>query len=100
MGVVKESHGKLEIIVKELHLPSNHNLFPVHRKLLRLKSLEKMENADDSAYSLSVVFSADEQTKQQIKTEFIKFLKKAHKLVEGAPEKEVFQLNFDLHNWA
>ena len=98
MRILEQAPEGLKILKETVHMNTDHKLFKAHKKLMRLKSLEKVNRSDDS-YSLSVTFSADEATHKKIKAAFMDFLNTAHELVESAPAQEVYQLNFDLHGW-
>jgi hypothetical protein len=51
-------------------------------------------------YHVSVTFSTSAEVMEQIRAEFLAFLKKAESLVKGGSEEKVFQMNFDLFPWS
>jgi hypothetical protein len=50
-------------------------------------------------YRFSMTFAADLETKESIRTEFMKLLEKASKKIDPAPCDAVFQMSFDLFEW-
>jgi DNA-binding Lrp family transcriptional regulator len=95
-----------EIVVNKtkIHLPEKSPLFWSWKTQLNLLSLNKSQNSKqlghDNCYNFSVVFSCDEECKGKIQKEYFDFLKKVEELVSNAPAEKVYQMNYDLINWA
>jgi hypothetical protein len=90
-------------VVKQewIHLPADSDLYRPYRALQRVKSLERIQQlATDRTYNFSVTFTADEETRIEIRRQFQVFLKRIEELARKAPEEEVYQINFDLFDWS
>lgn len=99
-GIIALRDGKYEVVRDLLHLSQSDLVFPLHNRLLRLKSLERIQQPQSPRpYAFSATFSADEQSFATIRDAFMKFVKKAQKSVQGAEETRVYQMNFDLFSW-
>ncbi|MBF0298772.1 MAG: DUF4423 domain-containing protein [Oligoflexia bacterium] len=112
MKIIAENNNLFYSVIHNLHLPKENNLFRIWSAGLKLMSINRSSlptsnttsNTDsnvtsDFSYDFSVVFSADQNTYLSIKEKFMQFLQTIRPLVEKAPEKNVYQLNFDLFNW-
>ena len=55
--------------------------------------------SEKNGYSFSVVFSASENTRKEIHSKFLEFLKSCELLVGEAKSKNVYQMSFDLFPW-
>lgn len=104
-GLVKKMDSKwgplFKVIESNLHLPDNSKIFKAYKTLLRLKSLERCQNLDsEKSYNFSVVFSSNPKVRNEILEKFLKFTKEIKDQVEANSESEVYQLNFDLHDWS
>ncbi len=100
LNIIKVKDGKYLVLKDDIHLPSTSPICKIHQRLMRLKSLERQAKCESSeSYSLSITFSSDEGSRQWVKEEFFKFLKKVKKKVGASDEKEVYQMNFDLFPW-
>ncbi len=102
LGYVQlDRHGHYKSVVKNRHLPQTSPVCLPHQTLMRLKSAEQMSRLPDShRYHVSVTLSTAPEVLDEIRAEFLVFLKKAEAAVKGAPEEKVFQMNFDLFPWS
>ena len=101
MGVIGIEKGKYVNLVNNLHLPKSSKLCAPHQLLMRQHTMNHFTNhvENDDDYTLAITFSADKKAVKKIKTKFFEFLKEFDNTLEGAPDRDVFQLNFDLFNW-
>lgn len=109
MGIIRlhfssERRGRIErveVLRDNLHLPQDSVLHASYATRLRLKAMERMENAEhpDDAFRFSVIFSASPKTRERIHASFLDWLKGIQKIVQSDREEEVYQINFDLLNW-
>ncbi len=102
LGIIELHEGGYRVLKEVIHLPEDSFIFPIHRKLIRMKTLERLNQKDeqpDSAYTFSATFSGDEATRTKLHAGFLKYLKLVQQLVKKAPGREVYQLNFDLFPW-
>lgn len=91
---------KYAILVDHIHLKPESILTKYSQNMMRLKSLEQVSQLDrDRCYNFSVTLSTDKESKEELKQEFMNFLKKAEKIVRSSTPKKVFQMNFDLFPW-
>ena len=97
---VRRKEGHLEVLIEGRHLPSDSPMLKPHQILMRVKSLEQMQRlAGDEIYSFSATISSSVEVKNKLKSEFLKFLKNAEKLVRANEGEELLQMNFDLFPW-
>jgi uncharacterized protein (TIGR02147 family) len=102
MGIIKFEKGKYVKRVKHLHLPKSSTICLPHQQLLRQMCIHHFQNQADNKknYNLAITFTGDEKAKQKIQERFLEFLKDSDKIMDDAPVKDVFQMNFDLFSWA
>lgn len=101
IGVIRRlgTHG-YQSVKANLHLPSDSPLLRTHQQLMRsLASQYLALKQKRDTYNLAITFSGDEETKIKIRSRFLQFLKDADELIDRAPCKEVYQMNFDLFSW-
>lgn len=100
LNIIERTDSSYRVLNSELHLSADSEIFGPYRKLMRLMAINKLDHVDPKkAYSFSVIFSSNPQVRSQIQEQFLNFLSKVKKLVSGADEREVYQLNFDLFDW-
>jgi hypothetical protein len=100
LGLILKKNGAVSVTQQDLHLSKTSGLYEPYRKLIRLKTLEKIQKGNDGKeYTFSVFFSADPKTREQIQERFFEFLKFTQKLVKSSKTTEVYQMNFDLLDW-
>lgn len=99
-GLIK-THGKtVEVIRDNFHLPAAHSLYPNYRMQMRLKALEHMQTRPkDDQYSFSVLYSANETSRNQIRAKFLELIDWAQNLTQNEELAHVYQMNFDLLKW-
>ncbi|MCK5074562.1 MAG: TIGR02147 family protein [Bacteriovoracaceae bacterium] len=97
--IVPKDNG-YQILTRNIHLSKTSPICTTHQNLLRLLSINKLQNiTGDLPYNFSVTFSSDIKTKNKIQEKFLSFLNEIESLVKDAPTEDVFQLNFDLFPW-
>jgi hypothetical protein len=101
LGLVEIEHGKITVRVERTHLPYDSPLYKASNSLHRLKCLEYIQRLPaDSAYNLSVAFSANDSVRKKINENFLSFLSQTQKQVVDADPENVYQMNFDLFPWS
>jgi uncharacterized protein (TIGR02147 family) len=101
LQVIDVKKDGYEVRKNKLHLPVDSPLSLPYKQLLRMRAAEKIRSLNSqSSYNFSVIFTATPKERAAIQEEFLKFLKKAEKLVEAATPEEVYQMNFDLFEWS
>jgi uncharacterized protein (TIGR02147 family) len=90
-----------KVIKSNLHLNADSKIFFPHHLLMRLLTLYRFQakQLGKNPYYTSITFTANPAILAEIKEEFLQFLKRTEKLVDGAPSESVFQLNFDIFQW-
>lgn len=83
-----------------LHLSPNSPFFYQWQTQFKQKSIEwnKSLNPEDK-YNFIASFTGEAKDKENIRIEFMKFLKKVEKIVSKSKSNELYQLNFDLFKW-
>jgi len=100
-AVAVDSRGQYHCLTKNRHLPQTSPLCLPHQILMRLKSAEQLNRLpEQNRHHVSVTFSTDRERLDQIRVDFLEFLKRTETLVAGGPEEIVCQLNFDLFPWS
>lgn len=100
LGLIAIRDGRYVVMQPSVHLSPESPVFRPYRKLLRLRALDRADRAQGkSGYSFSVLFSADEATRQRVQARFLDFLKDIEQEVQAAPAEEVYFLGFDLLRW-
>jgi uncharacterized protein (TIGR02147 family) len=100
LGIIAQSEGKISVLLRQLHLPRDAEVYPIWRDQLKLMSLQRLKTLPEgSDYSFSVIFSSDKKTKEKIQRKFLNLLKDIEPLVEKANDENVFQMSFDLFGW-
>ena len=101
LGIITILKGNIICNKTNLHLPEDSDIFlPYSIGLKTLGANKFYSTAPEGRYNFSVVFSADEKTKNDIRSKFLDFLKKVKPLVEKSKEKDVFQMDFNLFPWS
>lgn len=62
----------------------------------RVKALDALQKFDPRDHFVTLCFTADEETRMEIRRKFLAFLKEISQFVEEAPSRGVFHMNFDL----
>lgn len=100
LQLIKIDDKKVTLLKSNLHLKHDSPFFHQWKAQMSLKSIEWIKNLETKdKYNFTVSFTSDEETKENIRIEFLNFLKKVEGLVSQAPSKSLYQLNFDLHKW-
>jgi uncharacterized protein (TIGR02147 family) len=103
LGLVRRRAGKgagWELVTTNLHLTRQSPVYRPWRSQLKLMALTRLDmmQATDS-YSFANVFSGDRATFEAIRVKFLEFLKDADQMIKPAPDRNVFQMSFDLFPW-
>jgi len=99
-GLIKSKGKEIELLRDDFHLPATSSLYPNYRMQMRLKALEHMQTRPrDDHYSFSVLYSADEASRNQIRARFLELVDWAQSLTQQEESAHVYQLNFDLLKW-
>lgn len=100
-GIIMREEGRYRVSRQSMHLPAENSIFPAYRQLIRVKALSRMNSVEQNGdYTFSSFFSASESCRDGIKLEYLKFLRIAKDLADGAAKNAVFQMNFDLLKWS
>jgi uncharacterized protein (TIGR02147 family) len=101
LGMISLGKDGYRLVRDSLHLPSDSPLYPAYRMLQRMKAMERMQALDaPQSYNFSVLFTADEKARHEIRTRFLELLKDVEGVAGSAPDAEVYQMNFDLFDWS
>lgn len=93
--------GKIRILCDALHLPATSPIFRPHKAMLRMRSLERLSRVSpNSSYNFSAIFTADVKTRQEIQESFVEWLSSTGAKITKAPSRGVYQMAFDLFDWA
>jgi len=100
MGIIEITSKGIELRDVELHLPKDSPIFDSYKSQCYTNTMNRLKQIEDSkTYNFTAVFCADDGTRKEINNQYMKFLGKVKKLVDGSDSKEVFQMNFDLFSW-
>lgn len=92
--------NKIEVLKENIHLSKDSELYPFYKTLIKVKTIEKIQNDSVSSdYNFSVIFSSSEKAKQEVQEHFMNFLKTIEEIVKKSKCEEVYQVNFDLISW-
>jgi len=82
------------------HLPRESPLCKPQQMLKRLAALHALQKMPSHrAYTFSASVTMTEQTRLEIQSRFLEFLKQCEDLVKGSAPQELFQIQFDLFPW-
>lgn len=100
LGIIEQHEGKIQTLIKSVHVPRSSPAYRPWRNQLKILSLERMNrNSRPQDYSFSVTFSATEKVRDKIRADFLELLKRAEAQVTDAKHEEAFQMSFDLFSW-
>jgi len=98
--IARNAQG-IQVLREDMHLPPTSPLFPAFRMAMRLKTLELLQNGQNTNdYTLTVLYSAKSETQTEIREKFLELLKWIQRRTQADHPEAVFQLNFDLLNWS
>lgn len=101
MKLIKLSADGYVLLKDSTHLSVDSPFYFPFRCMQRVKSLDRIQKVPkEKSYNFSVVFSADEATRREIKTKFLSLLETIEKVSRSAPAEDVYQINFDLFDWS
>jgi len=100
LKLVSKQNSEIKLLKSNLHLKNDSPFFHQWRTGFLLKSLEKTKSlAAKDKYNFIASFTCDDESKELIRLEYMKFLNKVEKYVSKAPSKGLYQMNFDLFKW-
>ncbi len=89
-----------DIKIANLHLDQDSYIFkPSQNQLKAFGNWRKEQAQDPEDKNFTVVFSADQKCRDEVKAKFLGFISEVQKSVEGSENKQTFQMNFDLFSW-
>lgn len=89
-----------KVLKKQFHIGKDNPLMRMHQNLLRLKMAGKsFETSENDKNSFFVTFSGNQETMDEVNSEFNSFIKKVEEIVGKAKKENVFQMSFDLLRW-
>ncbi len=101
LKLIEIKENKIKLIKANLHLPKDSLFFESWQTLLKIKSQEHIKKVpSENKYNFVASFSADEKAHEEIRIEFMKYLKKVESIVKKAPAKDLYQLNYDIFKWS
>ncbi len=99
LKMIEMRDHKITALVDNIHLPDDSYLSPLNHVNWRLRSIQNIQSRNTQAddYHLSVIFSADAETKEQLKKILLDFVVKAQKKVGDCKSPtDVYHLMLDL----
>lgn len=101
MGFLNRTKTGYQKLKRNFHLSKESPLCQPHQNLMSQISARHMQSLPESEkFNFNLIFSADEDTRDQIQAEYLKFLKAIEGLVKKAPSQNIFGLSFDLFRWS
>lgn len=100
IGLVRIKGSKWQVESIHQHLSRDSYLAQPAQMLKRVKAIETIQKQPkEKVYSYIGTFTASEETKAEIQTRFLEFLKQCDKLIRESESKEIYHLQFDLFPW-
>lgn len=100
LELISINENSAKLLRSNLHLSPTSPYFNSWKNQLAIKAMEWEKSLDTAdKYNFTVSFTADEQTKENIRLEFLKMLKTIEELVSKAPSETLYQMNFNLFKW-
>lgn len=100
VGLVRLKGNKWQVESIHQHLSRDSYLTKPQQVLKRMKALEVIQKLPkDKAYSYMGTFTATEEVKEEIRTLFLDFMKKAEPRIRESRAKEIYHIQFDLFPW-
>lgn len=101
LKLIEIKDKKIIILKSNLHIPKDSPFFESWQTMVKLKSQEHIKKVSpDNKYNFIATFSADEKSHEEIRIEFMKYLKKVETIVKRAPRKDLYQIHYDLFKWS
>lgn len=101
MKLISLTDGHYVLVKENTHLSVDSPLYRPFRFMQRFKTIERVQKLPkERTYNFSVVFSATEAIRQEIRSRFLTFLKETELAVTNSSEEEVYQMNFDIFDWS
>jgi uncharacterized protein (TIGR02147 family) len=100
IGFIMVKGNEVFVVDSGVHLSrSSSQFWPWYQQMMALVHHRgRTQNSTDNL-NFTVTFSADSETFSSMKSDVLKLLEKFQKRVQKAPEKELYQMSFDLMNW-
>ncbi len=100
VGLVRLKGSKWQVESIHQHLSRDSYLTVPQQILKRMKALETIQKLPkDKAYSYMGTFTATEEVKDEIRTLFLDFMKKAEPRIRNSRAKDIYHIQFDLFPW-
>lgn len=97
LGLVSLNKSEIRSVETDLHLPAGESIFPSFHLMREIVLLQRfLTNLDQRDYNFSVVFSADEETREKIRVKLLDLVKSVHTLVGVSAKREVFSMSLNL----
>jgi len=101
MNLIKLEKEGYVLLKESSHLSVDSPLYHPYRFMQRLKTLERVQQLPkENTYNFSAIFSANEETRREIKQKFLLLLESIEQTVNDSPDEDIFQMNFDLFDWS
>jgi Domain of unknown function (DUF4423) len=94
--LIKKENDRFEVTQNWVRLDRLSPHIIKHHTNWRLQAIRNLENASETDLHYSGVYSIDASAASQIKNHFLDFIKSELKIVENAPEKDLYVLSTDL----
>lgn len=101
-NLLEEIDGKLIPKNRNLHLPRSSPLYNTWRNQLKLLAMQRINDQQEQSdtYSFNVIFTGNENTRNNIHNKFMEFLQYCESEVKNSTSIEkIFQMSFDLFPW-
>lgn len=101
MGLVREEFGSIAIMKDNLHLKKDDPIFNQYISAHRVNTITRLNSHREiDTYNFSAIFSLAESDVEMIQKEFFRFIGLVKRRVNQARSEKVYQMNFDLFDWA
>jgi hypothetical protein len=100
LDLIQVNEDDVTLKKSNLHLAPDSPYFESWKNQFTLKAFEWNKTLEEKdKYNFTVSFTANDETKEKIRLEFLKILKSVEKDVSNAPSKNLYQMSFDLFKW-
>lgn len=101
MSIIEINAGKIEVIIKVLHLPRESKIVSAHHQMMKQFSLNRLSRLPwNHKKSFMVTFNSNEESRKKMELEFNLFLEKIKSLSGEGEKTDCYQLSFDLFPWS
>ena len=100
MALTKRQGKGWQLLTTNMHLKRTSPIYRPWRNQLKLMAMTRLEMVREAdSHSFAVVFSASRATFEAVRVRFLQFLKEADDEIKAAPDKNIYQMTFDLFPW-